>query len=81
MEEQKKFEEEIRNRMKLQAQVHTDHLREALEMKDKEAQRLIQRALNEQAENASIEYKKQAAVLIGRLKGLEESLKGKCRSL
>ncbi|XP_063993152.1 MICOS complex subunit Mic60 isoform X2 [Diachasmimorpha longicaudata] len=73
--ERKSFEEEIRRQLKLQAQVNADHLKEVLEMKDKETQRLINRAASEQAEAESIKYKTQLAVIVGRLRGLDEALK------
>uniref|UniRef100_A0A0C9REU9 MICOS complex subunit MIC60 n=1 Tax=Fopius arisanus TaxID=64838 RepID=A0A0C9REU9_9HYME len=73
--ERKTFEEDIRRQLKLQAQVNADHLKEMLEIKEKEAQRLINRAASEQAEAESIKYKTQLAVIVGRLRGLDEALK------
>ncbi|XP_015110456.1 MICOS complex subunit Mic60 [Diachasma alloeum] len=73
--ERKSFEEEIRRQLKLQAQVNADHLKEVLEIKEKETQRLINRAASEQAEETSIKYKSQLAVIVGRLRGLDEALK------
>lgn len=73
--EKKAFEEEIRKQLKLQGQVNADHLKEVLEIKEKEAQRLINRAVSEQAEAESTKYKTQLAVIVGRLRGLDEALK------
>lgn len=75
LSERKTFEDEIRKQLKLQAQVNADHLKEALEIKEKETHRLINRAVSEQAESESLKYKTQLAVIVGRLRGLDEALK------
>ncbi|XP_031825806.1 inner membrane mitochondrial protein mitofilin isoform X3 [Nomia melanderi] len=75
LEEQKNFEDEMRRQLKLQEQVHTDHLREALTVKEREAERNLNRALNEQSEADSLKYKSQLASIVGRLRGLETALK------
>lgn len=74
--EQKKFEDEIRRQLKLQEQVHTDHLQEALAIKEQEADRKLKRVLSEQSETDSLKYKSQLAAIVGRLRGLEAALKG-----
>lgn len=70
------FDLELRRQLKLQEQVHTDHLREALSVKEKEAERMLNRILSEQSEADSIKYKSQLAAIVGRLRGLEAALKG-----
>ncbi|XP_014203371.1 MICOS complex subunit Mic60 isoform X1 [Copidosoma floridanum] len=75
LEIRKQLDDEMRKQLKLQAQVHADHLREALEAKDREAERKINRVLSEQKENQSVASKMQLAAVIGRLKGLDEALK------
>lgn len=77
MAEKKSFEEEIRRQLKLQAQVNADHLKEILEAKEKEMQRIVNRAVGEQTEAESNKYKTQLAVIVGRLRGLDEALKRK----
>ncbi|XP_015437130.1 PREDICTED: MICOS complex subunit Mic60 isoform X1 [Dufourea novaeangliae] len=77
LEEQKKFEDEMRRQLKLQEQVHTDHLQEALMVKEREAQRNLNRALSEQYEASTLQYKTQLASIVGRLRGLEEALKAR----
>lgn len=75
LEEKKRFEEQMLRELKIQKQLFDDSLREQLSLKDKENERTLKRALSEQAENASLDYKKQVAALIGRLKGIEGALK------
>lgn len=78
MAERKSFDEEIRRQMKLQAQVHADHLKEILEAKEKEMERIINHAIGEKTEAESNKYKIQLAAIVGRLRGLDEALKCKC---
>ena len=81
LEEKKNFEVALLKELKLQKQLFDDSLREQLIAKDKEKKRAIKRALSEQAEQASLEYKHHLAALIGRLKGLEKAIAGKLESL
>ncbi|XP_033232208.1 MICOS complex subunit Mic60 isoform X4 [Belonocnema kinseyi] len=75
LEEMKHFDEKLLKELKLQKQLFDDSVKEQLVLKDKENQRLMRRALSEQTERASLEYKHHLAAVIGRLKGLEEALK------
>lgn len=65
----------MRRELKLQSQIHADHLREALATKERETERKVNRALSEQKEEESIRNKTQLAAVIGRLRGLDEALK------
>ncbi|XP_025989547.2 MICOS complex subunit Mic60 isoform X2 [Solenopsis invicta] len=73
--EQKKFDDEMRRQLKLQSEIHADHLREALSVKEQEAQRMLQRALNEQADANSIKHKTQLAEVVGRSRAITVALK------
>ncbi|XP_051157854.1 MICOS complex subunit Mic60 isoform X2 [Leptopilina boulardi] len=75
LEEKRQFEDAMLKELKIQKQLFDDSLKEQLSLKEKENQRAIKRALSEQTENASLEYKTQIAALIGRLKGVEGALK------
>ncbi|XP_058797751.1 MICOS complex subunit Mic60-like [Phymastichus coffea] len=77
LEEHKVLDDEMRKQLKLQAQIHADHLREALATKEREMERKINRALNEHKEEESIRSKTQLAAVIGRLRGLDEALKSR----
>lgn len=61
--------------MKLQAQLNADHTKETLEIKEREMQRLMNRTLSEQLEAETNKYKAQLAVIVGRLRGLDDALK------
>ncbi|XP_017878174.1 MICOS complex subunit Mic60 isoform X4 [Ceratina calcarata] len=77
LEEQKKFEDDVRRQLKLQEQVHTDHLQEAIALKQQEVMRTMNRALSEQAESFSTQHKTSLAAIVGRLRGLEAALKAR----
>ncbi|XP_012268475.2 MICOS complex subunit Mic60 isoform X2 [Athalia rosae] len=77
LEEKRKFNEELRTQLKLQAQIHADHLRDALAQKNVETQRLINRTLNERVEAEAAQYKLQLAAVVGRLQGLDAALKAR----
>ncbi|KOC61000.1 Putative mitochondrial inner membrane protein [Habropoda laboriosa] len=77
LEEQKNYEDEIRLQLKLQEQVHTDHIQETVALKEQEMDRLMKRALSEQSEADSIKYKSHLAAIVGRLRGLEGALKAR----
>lgn len=76
--EQKKFDDEMRRQLKLQSEIHADHLREALSVKEQETQRTLERALSEQTDADSIKHKIQLVAVVGRLRALSAALKGKC---
>ncbi|KAK0098710.1 hypothetical protein PV326_004864 [Microctonus aethiopoides] len=73
--ERKLFEEELRRQLKLQAQINADHMKETIETKEREMQRILNRSLGEQLEVESNKYKAQLAAIVGRLRGLDEALK------
>ncbi|XP_020296107.1 MICOS complex subunit Mic60 isoform X7 [Pseudomyrmex gracilis] len=75
--EQKKFDDEMRRQLKLQSEIHADHLREALSVKEQESQRTLQRALCEQADAESIKHKTQLAAVVGRSRALVAALKAR----
>ncbi|XP_012536895.1 MICOS complex subunit Mic60 isoform X4 [Monomorium pharaonis] len=75
--EQKKLDDEMRRQLKLQSEIHADHLREALSVKEQETQRMLQRALNEQADADSIKYKTQLAEVVGRSRAVTTALKAR----
>lgn len=77
LSEQKKFNDEMRRQLKLQSEIHADHLREALLTKEQETQRTLQRAFNEQIDADSIKYKTQLAEVVGRSRAVTAALKGK----
>ncbi|XP_018348600.1 PREDICTED: MICOS complex subunit Mic60 isoform X4 [Trachymyrmex septentrionalis] len=77
LSEQKKFVEEMRRQLKLLSEIHADHLREALLTKELETQRMLQRAVCEQADADSIKYKTQLAEVVGRSRAVAAALKAR----
>ncbi|XP_070155257.1 MICOS complex subunit Mic60 isoform X2 [Polyergus mexicanus] len=75
--EQKKLDDEMRRQLKLQSEIHADHLREALLVKEQETQRMLQRGFTEQADVDSIKHKTQLAAMTGRLHALAAALKAR----
>ncbi|XP_024887552.1 MICOS complex subunit Mic60 isoform X4 [Temnothorax curvispinosus] len=75
--EQKKLDDEMRRQLKLQSEIHADHLREALSVKEQETQRMLQRALSEQADTSAIKYKTQLAEVVGRSRAVTAALKAR----
>ncbi|XP_065207259.1 MICOS complex subunit Mic60 [Planococcus citri] len=71
------FENELKNQLKRQAEVYNDHLEEIVYLKDKENERKLHQNINEKVEDMKINYNKQLAKIIGRMKGLDMALKEK----
>lgn len=70
------FEKELVTNLRRQAEVHADHIEEIVTLKDNEANRRIERALAEKVDDAKINYNRQLAKIIGRMKGLDAALRG-----
>ncbi|XP_011872046.1 PREDICTED: MICOS complex subunit Mic60 isoform X3 [Vollenhovia emeryi] len=75
--EQKTLDDEMRRQLKLQSEIHADHLREALSVKEQETQRMLQRALNDQADADAIKHKTQLAEVVGRSRAVTAALKAR----
>ncbi|XP_011340247.1 MICOS complex subunit Mic60 isoform X1 [Ooceraea biroi] len=73
--EQKKFHDEMRRQLKLQSEVHADHLREALSVKEQETRRALQNTFSEQVEAEFMKYETQLAAVVGRLHAFAAALK------
>lgn len=76
--EQKKFHDEMRRQLKLQSEVHSDHLREALSAKEQETRRALQYTFSEQLENEFMKYETKLAAVVGRLNAFAAAFKSKC---
>jgi mitofilin len=68
----------MRRQLKLQSEVHTDHLREALSVKEQETRRALQNVFSEKVEAEFIKYETRLAAVVGRLHAFATSLKSKC---
>lgn len=69
-------EQRLREQMKRQSEAHADHLKDALQLKETEMKRIFARELNEKLAKEQAEYKAQLAAMVGKLKGMDASLKG-----
>lgn len=75
MELQLDIEGDMRQQLKIQAQAHSDHLADVLDVKEKELERHFNRILNEKLEQEQSAYKIQISAMLGRLRGMEDGLK------
>lgn len=71
------FENELKSQLKRQAQVYNDNLEDIVYLKDKETDLLLEQQISEKVEDMRINYNKQLAKIIGRMKGLDMALKEK----
>lgn len=67
----------LRDQLRRQAEVYADHLEEVIQMKNREAERQLKQNANEKIEDMRVNYNRQLAKIIGRMKGLDFALKGK----
>lgn len=72
-------EQRIRETLRKQAEAHVDHLNEAIKLKEKEMRRLFERELDERVSKEKTSYKTQLAAYLGKLKGMEDALKGESK--
>lgn len=69
-------EKVLRQQLKRQSEVHTDHLSDALTQKELEMRRIFNRELSEKLTTEQASYKEQLATMLGKLKGMDAALKG-----
>lgn len=69
-------ESKLRQQLKVQTEAHMDHLQDAVAEKEKELRRVFERELNEKLTVEQSAYKLQLATMLGKLKGMDEALKG-----
>ncbi|XP_039275816.1 MICOS complex subunit Mic60-like [Nilaparvata lugens] len=68
-------ERDIRIQLKRQAEAHSDHLQEAMALKEKEVERRLHRKVEEKIIEERTKFKEELAGMVGRLKGLDEAIK------
>lgn len=68
------MEEEMRRQLKRQSEAHTDHLKDALDIQQKEATRAFTREMDETLEKASLGQREEMAGIMGHIKGLHTAL-------
>ncbi|XP_049860791.1 MICOS complex subunit Mic60 isoform X2 [Schistocerca gregaria] len=73
-------ERELRTQLKRQAEAHSDHLHDALALREVELSRKYQRTADERIAEEQAKYKLQIASMMGRLKGLETALRARAEA-
>ncbi|RZC39111.1 mitochondrial inner membrane protein [Asbolus verrucosus] len=73
----KEAEHELREQLKRQSQVFADHLDEAVRTRALEIERTLSRKFDEELDKEKINYKAQLAVMVGRMRGLDDALKAR----
>ncbi|XP_049810649.1 MICOS complex subunit Mic60 isoform X2 [Schistocerca nitens] len=73
-------ERELRMQLKRQAEAHSDHLHDALALREVELSRKYQRTADERIAEEQAKYKLQIASMMGRLKGLETALRARAEA-
>lgn len=66
--------EKVRKQLKLQVEAHSDHLNEAMTMKEKEIERKMKRRLDERVEEEKNKYKTEMGAMISRMQGLNDAM-------
>ncbi|GLH04804.1 MICOS complex subunit Mic60 [Gryllus bimaculatus] len=77
LEIQQAVDKEMRIQLKRQAEAHSDHVCDALAMREKELERKFLRQEEEKLSAEQDKFKHQLAGMIGRLQGLESALKAR----
>jgi len=68
------MEKELRTQMKRQISAHADHIKDVLEVQEKELNRIHERALDESLSNEHASHKQELAKIKGWLDALEQSM-------
>jgi hypothetical protein len=71
------LEAEMRVQMKRQAEVHNDHINDALDTQNKELSRVHLRELDELLENATLSHRQELAAVMGHVRGLQTALENR----
>lgn len=66
----------MREQLKHQSQAFSDHLNDAIKTKELEIERCLAKKFDEKLESENNRFKMQLAAMVGRLRGLDEALKG-----
>uniref|UniRef100_A0A1L8DZU7 MICOS complex subunit MIC60 n=1 Tax=Nyssomyia neivai TaxID=330878 RepID=A0A1L8DZU7_9DIPT len=73
-------ERNIREALKQQAQAHVDSLNETLKLKEQEIRRVLSRESDEKLLKEKTSYATQLAEMVGKVKGMDETLKARAES-
>lgn len=71
-------EKAMRIQLKRQAEAHSDHLSEVVDMKEKDMERQMKRMLDEKLNEERTKFKEEVAAMVARLRGIDDVMK--CRA-
>ena len=69
-------ENEVRQQLRRQAQAHSDHIADVLAVKEAEMERELRRVQEEKMAAEQAEYKLHLAAMLGRMRGIDDALRG-----
>nr|CAD7440012.1 unnamed protein product [Timema bartmani] len=70
-------DQELRKQLKLQQEIHSDHMADVIKVKEHEAERQFLRRLDEKLAEEQTKFKTRLASMLGRLKGIDSALKAR----
>lgn len=73
-------ERELRRQLKLQSETFSDHLNDALKVREKELQRDFARHLDEKVTEEKCKFQLQLSALTGRVRGMDQAFKARAES-
>ncbi|CAH1397366.1 unnamed protein product [Nezara viridula] len=68
-------EKAMRLQLKRQAEAHSDHLSEVVDMKEKDMERKMKRMLDEKLHEERMKFKEEVAAMVARLRGIDDVMK------
>lgn len=69
-------EKEIRKQLKMQSQAFQDHLNDAIRVREQEIERRFGRNFDEKLTEERCKFKEQVAAMVGRLRGMDQAIRG-----
>lgn len=71
-------EKQLRQQLKQQAEAHVDHIKDAVTSKENEMKRSFSKELEDKLATEKANYKLQLAAMLGKMRGMDAALQGKC---
>jgi mitofilin len=71
-------EAKFKQQLRLQSEVHMDHLKEAASLAEKEVERRVRLEYSEKAETVKLKYQEQVSIMTAVMLAVNDALKGSC---
>lgn len=71
-------EAKFKQQLRLQTEVHMDHLKEAASLAEKEVERRVRLEYSEKAETEKLKYQEQVSSMTAVMLAINDALKGTC---